>query len=144
MTYDQSTGVISPEERDRDYAEWLLTLLRLSPWFSIPTNVQGGPGELQTLLKDGQSSIIYLHGPPGVGKGAFSRTLLRTLQKPNPESVSVVYSSFSDQDVRRISSTALMSSMICQIVRQDPQRFGQVCDLCWAIKKRPIWSFEAL
>lgn len=119
-------------------------MLRLSPWFSISTDVQGGSGELKTLLKDGQSSIIYLHGPPGVGKGAFSRTLLRTLQKPNPESVSVFYFSFSDRDVRRISSTAIMSSMICQIVSQNPQRFGQVCDLYLAIKKRSSWSFEAL
>lgn len=136
--------VISPEERDQDYAECLTTLLRLSPWFSTPTDVQGGSGELKTLLKDGQSSIIYLHGPPGVGKGAVSRTLLRTLHKPNPESVSVVYFSFSDQDVRRISSTALMSSMIFQNVSQNSQRFGQVCDLYLAIKKRSIWGFEAL
>ena len=117
--------MISPEERDRDYAKCLTTLLRLSPWFSIPTDVQGGSGELKKLSKDGQSSIIYLHGPPGVGKGAFSRTLLRTLQKPNPKSVSVVYFSFTDQDVRRISRTALMSSMICQIVSRILSDLGK-------------------
>ena len=110
----------------------------------MPADVQGDLGELKTLLKRGQSSIIYLHGLPGVGKDAFSRTLLRTLQKSNLESVPVVYFSFSDQDVRRISSTALMSSMICQILSQDPQRFGKVRELYLTIKERSIWSFEAL
>ena len=35
-----------------------------------------------------------------------------------------------------------MSSLIGQILNQDPQRFGQVRDLYLAIKGRSIWRFE--
>ena len=139
-----------PEECNRDYIECLSTLLTLSPVFSIPSEVQGSSGgieehgELKLWLTDAQSSATYLHGWPGVGKSAFSSTLLRTLRAQNPESVPVAYYSFSDQDERRTSSTALMSSLICQILSQDPQRFGQIRDLYLAIKERSIWTFEAL
>ena len=142
--------VNGPEECNRDYIECLSTLLTLSPVFSIPSEVQGSSvgieehRELQLRLTDGQSSATYLHGWPGVGKSAFSITLLRTLRRQNPESVPVAYYSFSQQDERRTSSTALMSSLICQILSQDPQRFEQIRDLYLAIKGRSIWTFEAL
>lgn len=37
-----------------------------------------------------------------------------------------------------------MSSLICQILSRDSQRFGQVRDLYLAVKGRSIWKFEAL
>lgn len=49
----------------------------------------------------------------------------------------------TDQDEKQTSNTALMSSLIGQILSQDPQRFGQVCDLYLAIKGRSIGKFES-
>ena len=142
--------VTSPEECDRDYIECLSILLRLSPSFSIPAEVQEGSGDMEEhqefkeWLADSQSSAIYLHDPPGVGKSFFSSFLLRTLRRQSPESTIVAYYSFSEQDGRRTSSTALLSSLMCQMISQDPQRFGQTHDLYLAIKRRSIWTFEAL
>ena len=121
-----------------------------SPKFSIPFEVPGGSSdvddchEVTKWLTDRESTAIYLYGKPGIGKSAFSSKLLRTLRKQNPESVPVAYFSFSDQDERRTSSTALISSLIYQILSQDPQRFVVVRDLCLAIKERSIWAFQPL
>ena len=118
--------VTGPEECDRDYIECLSTLFTLSPIFSIPSEVQGRSAgveedlDLELWLEDRQSSATYLHGLPGVGKSALSKNLLRTLRMWDPENFPIAYYSFSDQDERRTSSTALLSSLICQISSQDP------------------------
>ena len=122
----------------------------LSPTFPISSEVPGYSSDLDDFhevtkcLRYRQQTAIYLHGEPGIGKSAFSSTLLRKLRRQNPESVPVAYFSFSDQDERRTSSTALISSVIYQILDQDPQRFGLVRDLYLAIRERPIWEFQSL
>ena len=122
----------------------------LSPTFPIPSEVPGGSSdvddcyEVTKWLTDRESTAIYLYGKPGIGKSAFSSKLLQTIRKQNPESVPVAYFSFGDQDERRTSSTALLSSLIYQILSQDPQRFVVVRDLYLAIKERSIWVFQPL
>ena len=122
----------------------------LSPTFPIPSELPEGSSDVEIChevtkwLTDRQPTAVYLYGKPGIGKSAFSSKLLRTLRKQNPESVPVVYFSFSDQDERRTSSTALISSLIYQILSQDPQQFGLVRDLYLALKSRSIWGFQAL
>ena len=139
-----------PQDCDADYIECLSTFPLLSPAFSIPSEIQGGSGgvedyqELMKWLTDDQSTAIYLQGQPGVGKSVFSTNLLRTLRMKNSEGVLVTYFSFNDQDARRTSSTALLVSLICQILNQDPQRFPRIRDLYLALKERSIWTFEAL
>lgn len=142
--------VTGSEECDQDYIECLSTFLTLTPRFSVPPEVQGSScdiekhQEFKTWLKNRKSSATYLHGQRGVGKGVFSTILLRTLRKQYPEGVPVIYYSFTDQDEKRTSSTGLISSLILQILSQDPQRFGQVRDLYLAIKGRSTWDLEAL
>ena len=142
--------VTIPEGYDRDYIECQSTLLMLSPTFPIPSELPEGSSDVEDChevtksLTDRQPTAIYLYGEPDIGKSAFSSKLLRTLRKQNPESVPVAYFSFSDQDERRTSSTALISSLIYQILSQDPQRFGLVRDLYLAIKSRSIWGFQPL
>ena len=122
----------------------------LSPTFPIPSVVPGGSSEVEDChevtnwLTGRLPTAIYLYGEPGIGKSAFSGILLRRLRKLNLESVPVAYFSFSDQDERRTSSTALISSLIYQILSQDPQRFGLIRDLYLAIKDRSIWGFQPL
>ena len=122
----------------------------LSPTFPIPSELPEGSSDVEIChevtkwLRDRQPTAVYLYGKPGIGKSAFSSKLLRTLRKQNPESVPVVYLSFRDEDEWRKSSTALIGSLIYQILSQDPQRFGLVRDLYLAIKSRSIWGFQAL
>ena len=150
LSHEYSGVVTSPEGYDRDYIECLSTLLMLAPAFAIPSEVPGGSSDVEDChevtkwLTNRTSTAIYLYGEPCIGKSAFSSKLVRTVRKQNPESVPVAYFSFSDQDERRTSSTALMSSLIYQILSQDPQRFGLVRDLYLAIKSRSIWGFQPL
>lgn len=152
-SYDQSTVITSPKGCDQEYIKCLSRLFSLSPSFSTPAEIHGGSSsievdqELKAWCKALVSPIIYVYGKPGVGKSVFSSFLLRTLPTiPNadPERLSITYYSFSELDQRRTSTTALLSSLICQIISQDPGDFEQIRDLYLAIERRSSWTSEAL
>ena len=145
--------VTSPKECTQEYIKCLSRLLSLSPSFSIPAEIHGGSSsievdqELKAWCEAPVSSVVYLNGQPGVGKSVFSSLLLRklrTLQKANHERGSITYYSFSELDGRRTSSIALLSSLIRQIISQDPEDFGQIRDLYLAIERQSSWTSEAL
>ena len=145
--------ITSPKGYIQEYNKCLSRLLSLSPSFSIPVEIYGGSSsievdqELKAWCKAFVSPVIYLYGKPGVGKSVYSSFLLRalpTLQDTDRERVSITYYSFSKLDQRRRSTTAFLSSLICQIITQDPGDFGQIRDLYLAIERRSSWTSEAL
>ena len=140
----------SAEVLNQTYKDCLSTMLIIAPSFTIPFDVSSDLDnalvvpELRSWLEGEDSSTIYLHGQSGIGKTAFSSILLRHIRKTSEMNRMTIYFSFSSQDERRSTWTDMLSSLICQILSQDPQRFTQIQDLYMAIKHRSAWTSETL
>ena len=112
--------------------------------------MRGGIGELdkhqkiEAWLGTEGSSITYLHGPQGSDGNVFSGTLFRWLQRLESRRGCITYYSFSNEDMRQTTSISLLSSLIYQILSQDPERFWQVRDLSVAIDKYSSMTSKAL
>ena len=137
-------------ESDHDYVKYLSTLLTLAPPFPLPAEVRGGLGEIQrhkeveTWFGSKSSSSIYFSGRPETDRSLFSGTLFRWLQCLKSRHSQVAYYSFSGEDNRQRTSTSLLSSLVYQILIQDPARFWNVRDLLVAIDKQSSWTPQAL
>ena len=118
--------------------------------FTVPSETRSGVSELQnvqdfeTWLRNGDSSIIFLRGQGGVERSTFSGDLFRLLRRLKPGRGHPAYFSFSSEDERRTTSKSLLSSLIYQILSQDPAKFWQVHDLSVAIRNQTSWTSHAL
>ena len=87
---------------------------------------------------------MFLRSQGRVDRSTFSGDLFRLLCRLKAGRVHLAYYSFSSEDERRTTSTSLLSSLIYQILRQDPADFWQVHDLSVAIQNQTSWTSHAL
>jgi ankyrin repeat protein len=98
--------------------------------------------ELNGFLTTKESSTMYLHAPPESGKGVFGNILFHERQRLD-QGITTYYS-FSTRDIRRVSSTSLLASIIFQILVPDYSKFEKVRGIYATIRARSLWTYMAL
>lgn len=94
-----------------------------------------------TWLRSPSSSIITIPEQRGTGKDFNARALFQNLRE---SSCCASYFSFNRGDVRRASATALLGSVILQVLNQEPARFSKVESLYTAIENSQAWTQAGL
>ncbi|XXH01493.1 hypothetical protein Hte_007853 [Hypoxylon texense] len=97
--------------------------------------------ELEEVLITGSSSAVYLHSPPGTGKGIIGSEIFRS-RRLDPGIV--CYYSFSARDTRRSTAISLFASIVHQVLTSDPSLFDIVQDMYETIKEQSLWTSHAL
>ena len=87
---------------------------------------------------------MFLRSQGQVDRSTFSGDMFRLLRRLKPRRGHLAYYSFSNEDERRTTSTSLLSSLMYQILSQDPAKFGPVDDLFMAIRNQASWTSHAL
>ena len=137
-------------ETNIDFCECLSTLFAISPSLVVEDDnrdaniirLRDDSGDYcNDLLKSSSSCVIAITGNSGVGKRLRARALFHRLRE---SSLYAVLFSFDDTDVRRSSVAALLSSVIFQVLNQDPQRFSRIRNFFLAMKETMIWSTYGL
>ena len=70
--------------------------------------------------------------------------MFRLLRRLESRRGHLAYYSFSNEDERRTTSTSLLSSLIYQILSQDPAKFWPVHDLFVTIRNQTSWTSHVL
>ncbi|KAE8443548.1 hypothetical protein EG329_001788 [Mollisiaceae sp. DMI_Dod_QoI] len=117
---------LSASEDHARIMKWLSSPKPPRPWMPIFDSICPGTGEWilsnesYTKWRDGPVSLLSLVGKPGAGKTFLVSVILNDLTNSG-DSVqrSVVYHIFDYIESRDTSTTAVLQSIICQIVAQE-------------------------
>jgi Cdc6-like AAA superfamily ATPase len=90
-------------------------------------------------LENDDSSIVWIHGAPGFGKSVLSAVLSKELIRDQhicfDQECSVAYFFCGDKDIHLKTSTALLTNVLAQLLRQNPRAMIH-------FSKEPIYNID--
>ncbi|KAK4455693.1 hypothetical protein QBC34DRAFT_73350 [Podospora aff. communis PSN243] len=133
------------ELKYKSYSKTLSTLWSISSPFApvcgTRADLHGDPfSSFEALLDGDASSISHFSIPSGVGEFNAPELLFQHLLDNSQNRQCVAYYSFSGVDLRRSSCRSLLGSLIYQILRQQPWRFGNIRKLYKSIRDHNAWT----
>ncbi|KAF3902576.1 Ankyrin-1 [Orbilia brochopaga] len=97
--------------------------------------------EFENWRQSSSPGIITTRGLRGVGESLNSRSLFRRLKKSYP---STSYFAFSESDVRKTQAVSFLSSIVFQVLSQDPAKFQRIESLYTDMKSSRAWTQAGL
>jgi Cdc6-like AAA superfamily ATPase len=94
--------------------------------------------------------ILWIHGGPGCGKTVLSAVLSKELISDRhtcfDQEFSVAYFFFDAEDDRLTTSCALLTSLLAQLLRQDPNTLVHFCNEAayFIDKEKTVWTLDML
>jgi hypothetical protein len=101
-------------------------------------------------LENDDSSIVWIHGGPGVGKSVLSAVLSKELICDQHicfgQECSVAYFFCDDKDIHLKTSTALLKNVLAQLLRQNPKALIHFSNepVYNIDKEKTVWTFGML
>lgn len=112
---------------------------------SITTSWIFSHGEYLSWLEHETPAILCLHGKPGSGKSVLSSLVIRNMRLSiTRQKRAIVFFFCDDQDKRRHSTRDLLSSLIHQLLVQQPLLFRHVQSLCALKRDKLDWTRQEL
>ncbi|KAJ6262552.1 LOW QUALITY PROTEIN: Ankyrin-1 [Drechslerella dactyloides] len=132
-------------ETESTYAECLSALFNISPSLAVLEDEQdicmqsqaGLQAEYENWRQSSSSGIITTRSLRGVGESLNARSLFRELKKSCP---STSYFAFSESDVRKTHAVSFLSSIVFQVLSQDPTKFQRIESLYTDMKSSKAWT----
>jgi hypothetical protein len=101
-------------------------------------------------LENDDSPIVWIHGGPGFGKSVLSAVLSKELCRDQhicfDQECSIAYYFFDDKDVHLKTSHALLTTVIAQLLRQNPKALIHFSnEPAYTIdKEKTVWTIGML